>query len=428
MGSRPTIPKMNDTRIFYVHVRMKRISLILLLVLSNLLTAFAVSPVETFTGCGSVDPNSVAVLVTDLKTGERIASHNADKPLVPASIMKAVTIATLLEEVGPDYRYHTKVYTDGPVRDGVLKGNLIVVASGDPSLNATCEPRSADILQEIRDGLRKKGVERIEGRLITNQDIFPGPCCPPSWASGDLSQSYGTGCHGLNFERNASGKRSVSNPAAVFENRLKGLLVSDGVVFDNQSIPEGERSLLVDHKSAPISEIMRSCMMRSDNLFAEAFLRTFAVAKGKKGATEEGAALETEKWRHEKLPLSGVTIVDGSGLSRSNRLTASFLDAVLRRMSGNVDYASFMPLAGQEGTLKNFLAGTPLDSYIAMKTGSMNGIQCYAGYKLDDDFAPTHSVVVMINNMGNRAAARGAVGKMLLSIFSPEGGEETLNE
>lgn len=409
-------------------MRMKRISLILLLVLSSLLTALAVSPVEAFTTCGSVDANSVAVLVTDLKTGERIASHNADKPLVPASIMKTVTIATLLEEVGPDYRYHTKVYTDGPVRDGVLEGNLIVVASGDPSLNATCDPVSADILQEVRDGLRKRGVERIEGRLITNQDIFPGPCCPPSWASGDLSHSYGTGCHGLNFESNSSGKRAVSNPAAVFENRLKALLVSDGVVFANQSIPEGERSLLVDHKSAPISEIMRSCMMRSDNLFAEAFLRTFAVAKGKKGATEEGARLETEKWRHEKLPLSGVTIVDGSGLSRSNRLTASFLDAVLRRMSGNVDYASFMPLAGQEGTLKNFLAGTPLDSYIAMKTGSMNGIQCYAGYKLDDDFAPTHSVVVMINNMGNRAAARGAVGKMLLSIFSPEGEEETQNE
>lgn len=93
---------------------------------------------------------------------------------------------------------------------------------------------------------------------------------------------------------------------------------------------------------------------------------------------------------------------------------------VLRHMSGNPYYASFFPLAGQEGTLKKFLAGTPLDGEIAMKTGSMNGIQCYAGYKLDSEYAPTHIVVVMMNRLSNRASARAALQKLLLAAFEEE--------
>ncbi|MBD5190346.1 MAG: hypothetical protein HDS93_00605 [Bacteroidales bacterium] len=389
----------------------------LLFFLLTLPLALADGVVDKFLASPAIRPQSVAVLITDLSNGKTVVSYNESKPLIPASIMKTVTIASLLEESGSDYIYHTKVYTDGHIRDGHLEGNLVVVGSGDPSLNASCEPRSSDILVEIRDALRKKGVRNIDGRLIIDCQVFGGPACPPTWASGDLAQSYGTGCHGLNFERNASGKRAVSNPVSVFENRLKAVLVADGVTFGNESIREGNRSLLVDHKSAPISEIMRSCMMRSDNLFAESLLRTIPVLKGKCGTTDGGTSYEMERWKKTGAPMAGVNIVDGSGLSRSNRLTAQFLDSVLAHMSGNVDFASFLPLAGQEGTLKRFLAGTPLDSYIALKTGSMNGIQCYAGYKLDDDFAPTHSVVVIINDMGDRTAARAAVEKMLLEVF-----------
>ena len=116
--------------------------------------------------------------------------------------------------------------------------------------------------------------------------------------------------------------------------------------------------------------------------------------------------------------MEGVVIVDGSGLSRSNRVTARFMEEVLRQKEKDVEYVSYFPLAGQEGTLRSFLAETPLDSYIALKTGSMSGIQCYAGYKLDDDFAPTHVVVVIVNNFaGSRSALRGAIEKMLLAAF-----------
>ncbi len=115
--------------------------------------------------------------------------------------------------------------------------------------------------------------------------------------------------------------------------------------------------------------------------------------------------------------MSGVNIIDGSGLSRQNRVTARFMAHVLSKRADNPYYASFFPLAGQEGTLKNFLVDTPLEGYVAMKTGSMKGIQCYAGYKLDDDYAPTHIIVVMLNDMTNRSAAREAVRRALLEVF-----------
>ena len=115
--------------------------------------------------------------------------------------------------------------------------------------------------------------------------------------------------------------------------------------------------------------------------------------------------------------MAGVNIVDGSGLSRQNRVTANFMAHVLADRAKNPYYASFFPLAGQEGTLKNFLAATPLEGYVAMKTGSMNGIQCYAGYKLDDDYVPTHVIVVIMNELRDRTRAREAVKTALLKIF-----------
>ncbi len=115
--------------------------------------------------------------------------------------------------------------------------------------------------------------------------------------------------------------------------------------------------------------------------------------------------------------MQGVNIVDGSGLSRQNRVTARFMAYVLAERSENPYYASFFPLAGQEGTLRSFLAETPLEGYVALKTGSMKGIQCYAGYKLDDNYAPTHIIVVMMNEMTNRTAAREGLKKALLTVF-----------
>ena len=362
--------------------------------------------------------NSVSVKIVDLSDGSTIASHNEETPLVPASIMKSVTTAALLESAGPDWRYHTRVYIDGPTDLGYLRGNVIVEGACDPTLNSDKEPYSEDIVEEIVKALSDQYINRIEGSIIIDENNFSGESQPSSWAKEDCNRYYGTGSHAFNYSDNAKGEAAVKQPSATFLSYLKITLQAKGIDIEDKEIPEGRRIQIHDHLSAPLDEIMRSCMMRSDNLFAESMLRTYGKLEGGDGSTEQATSQEMLLWQDKKLPLNGVEIVDGSGLSRSNRITANFMTELLVSMSENPDYASFFPLAGQEGTLKKFLAGSPLDSYVAMKTGSMRGIQCYAGYKLDDDYIPTHVIVIIMNDITkSREKAKQAAENMLLSIF-----------
>lgn len=402
---------------------MKRIFSIFIL-LMMVMTAFGASPLDKFLKSKSINAGNTAVLVQDLTTGEVLAAHNTDRPLLPASIMKTVTIAGLLQEKGPEERFHTLVYADGPIKGNTIEGDLLIIGGGDPTLGANCAPESADIAEEIIATLRHKGITAINGDLRIDTSLYSGPACPPSWVAGDLNEAYGTGSHSLNFRRNASGSHSVNNPESIFlsylNSQLKGagIGVKGGYKIAKEGLTDSEEStLLLDHVSDVYSEVMRSCMMRSDNLFAETLLRAFALARGKEGSTEAGASEMLDYWKAAGIPVKGVTLIDGSGLSRSNRVTADFINGILQRMGANEDYASFMPLAGQEGTLSEFLKDTALDAYVAMKTGSMKGIQCYAGYKLDEEFAPTHSIVIIMNDIGPRAAARKSAEELLLGIF-----------
>ena len=394
----------------------------LLLVKATLLMAVtSEEAVRKFVNTCGIRPESVAVMIVNLADGDTLGRHNTSMPLLPASIMKAVTTATLLEKASADYRYHTPIYIDGPLDMGILRGNLIVEGACDPSVNSAVEPFGQDIIEEITDALRLAGITKIEGNVLIDETAYGGTPRPASWHPSDFKEAYGTGIHTFNFENNANGRKSVENPSRVFMSRLKRALSAEMITIDGKDLGEGKRTLLFEHVSPPVDEIMRSCMMRSDNMFAEAMLRTYGKLEGKDGSTETAATRELAYWTDRDMPMEGVEIIDGSGLSRSNRVTADFMTGMLGVMGDNATYASFFPLAGQEGTLKSFLAETPLDSYIAMKTGSMKGVQCYAGYKVDENYMPTHSVVIIMNDItGSRSKAKKAAETMLLEIFCNE--------
>ena len=396
-------------------------SLLILLISLLCLPIFAdegKEAISQFLKTNGIPDNSVSVKIIDLSDGSTVASHNETASLVPASIMKSVTTAALLQSAGPDWRYHTRVYIDGPNDFGYLRGNVIVEGACDPTLNSDKEPFSEDILEEICRALTSQRINRIEGSIIIDENNFSGAPRPESWAKEDCNKYYGTGSHALNYSDNARGDFAVHDPSSNFRNLLKNRLAYNGIEMEEKVLVEGRRIQIHDHLSAPLDEIMRSCMMRSDNLFAESMLRTYDKLEGGDGSTPAAASREMDLWQSQNLPLEGVNIVDGSGLSRSNRVTANFMSELLKNMSPNPHYASFFPLAGQEGTLKKFLAGTELDSYIAMKTGSMRGIQCYAGYKLDDDYMPTHVIVIIMNDITkSRQKAQQAAENLLLTIF-----------
>ncbi len=396
-------------------------SVMLWTALLTVLTVFGVTPQEAvnrFVNTSGLPKGSMAVLVTDLPKGKVLASYNSDTPLTPASIMKSVTLASASDVLDIEKPFVTPVIIDGKVSGGVLNGNLIIQASGDPSINSTHWPKSENFVTEIVSALKRNKINRIEGNIIINESYLAGASIPPNWAQGDLPNAYGTGNHAFNYSDNAKGKASVQNPDAVFIRDLETAMSKSGIELGRKQLEGGERKVILRHQSAPVKEIMRSCMMRSDNMFAESFLRQFGKRSGLDGSTPAAATKEMNYWKDRRVPMEGVKIVDGSGLSRVNKVTANFMEGVLRHKRNDIEYVSFFPLAGQEGTLRGFLKDTPLDSYIAMKTGSMRGIQCYAGYKLDDKFAPTHVVVVIVNDFTcDRNYLRNAISKMLLEIF-----------
>ena len=376
------------------------------------------TPLDEFLANPAVNPASTSVYIAEIKGGRVLAKHNISLPLMGASTMKLVTIASLMYSRDLNYRFPTKVETAGRIIGGELQGNLHIIGSGDPTLNTDRTPKSADFVAEIVSALKRRGVTAINGNVLIDQQIFTTPAQPSSWSAGDCGADYGAGAYGFNYARNHSGSRSVSNPSAVFMKRLEKSLADAGIRLDKRGYTGGGRRMLLTHYSAPLDEIMRSCMMRSDNLYAECLLRHIALSRGNVGSPEAGAAQVMALWQGNKAPMQGVKIYDGSGLSRSDRLTAQFLAYVLRYSSHDPYFASFFPLAGAEGTLRSFLKGTRLETYVAMKTGSLHDVQAYAGYRLDENYMPTHVVVILANGFkGSRSAYRNAVERLLLSYL-----------
>ncbi len=132
-----------------------------------------------------------------LDSGKVVYSLNADKLFVPASTTKILTEGTLLAKLGADYRFHTRVYRTGPFDSkGKLKGDLILVASGDPNLSNRIQPDGTlafedkdhsyggpalpgdplAVIKQLAKEVFAKGVRKIEGRVLIDASLFPdGP-------------------------------------------------------------------------------------------------------------------------------------------------------------------------------------------------------------------------------------------------------------
>jgi D-alanyl-D-alanine carboxypeptidase/D-alanyl-D-alanine-endopeptidase (penicillin-binding protein 4) len=110
-------------------------------------------------------PNAAVAL--DIKTveGQVLASHNQQLAFNPASVMKLVTTAAALDLLGPDYRWITRVYAQGPLVADVLNGDLIIQGSGDPRL-------AHEDLARLLRRLRSLGVREIQGDLVLDRSLF----------------------------------------------------------------------------------------------------------------------------------------------------------------------------------------------------------------------------------------------------------------
>jgi D-alanyl-D-alanine carboxypeptidase/D-alanyl-D-alanine-endopeptidase (penicillin-binding protein 4) len=138
------------------------------------------------------------VVVHSLDRDERIFELNPRILLVPASTAKLVSVATAAEAVGWDFRYETTLLATGPIADGTLRGDLLVVGSGDPSIGG----RAGDDLTPWIDAVKAAGVRRIDGRVIGDDDGVEEPRPQLAWTWDDLGYTTGALFGALNYGEN----------------------------------------------------------------------------------------------------------------------------------------------------------------------------------------------------------------------------------
>lgn len=424
-------------------------------------------------GIENENATSIGIYIKDLKTGRVIADRNSSLALMPASVMKVVTTASALHFLGENFRFTTDVSLTGNRSEdnsGVWEGNLVVRSVGDPTIESENFKNNLGFCDSIVSNIRRLGIKEINGRIIVEQTLSNAGQIP-EWQISDVACGYGAGLYGFNFMDNtltvtpATGSvkpyapgleiecvtttagnqqlrginsnqlfifaRSFANkkwvisttmpdPSAVFTAQLMSRMSESGISLTDKTVKTSgadATELIYSHKSPASKDIFKSLMVRSDNLFAEGMLRATLPGDSRYQAIKK----EKELWTERGLSTKTVVISDGSGLARTNRLSPRFIAGVLEYMAKNEKsstFVSFFPKAGKDGTMKGFLAKTPLQGKIAMKTGSVNGVQCYAGYKLGVNGKPTHVVVIMVNNFFcSRQSLRKAIEAMLTKTF-----------
>ncbi|MEM7655575.1 MAG: D-alanyl-D-alanine carboxypeptidase/D-alanyl-D-alanine-endopeptidase [Bacteroidota bacterium] len=146
------------------------------------------------------------VILLNPRTEEVVFSHQADRSLVTASTMKALTTATALSVLGASHQFATVLEFDGSIgADGVLRGNVYIRGGGDPSLGSD---RFGDsyalpaLLQQWQAAVQAAGIQRIAGQVIADASIYGTQVTPAKWPWEDMGNYYGAGAGGLNLHEN----------------------------------------------------------------------------------------------------------------------------------------------------------------------------------------------------------------------------------
>lgn len=177
--------------------------------------------VESVSGSESLKSSVFGVLAVT-EGGDTLAVWNSGMRMLPASTMKLVTTGMAIHQLGPDFRYVTRIGYSGTIKDGVLDGDLYIVGGGDPTI------ASKDSIAITRDRLfgqwksflDKAGIRSVSGHVIGDGRYFDGPQEKDSWSYQDIGTAYGAGFEGLCFYENAqefkvSAGPSVGSPVSV---------------------------------------------------------------------------------------------------------------------------------------------------------------------------------------------------------------------
>jgi D-alanyl-D-alanine carboxypeptidase/D-alanyl-D-alanine-endopeptidase (penicillin-binding protein 4) len=423
----------------------------------------------------------IGIQVVNLDDGKTVFSINEAERMSPASTMKLVTTRAALDLLGPNHRWITEIYHDGEIRQGKLFGNLYLLTAGDPTMSIEklwrllSHIKASGITRIDGDVIIDRSVYRIpshdpaafdqrptkpynvgpdaflvgenkiEITVDTNSDSSPAPLftfpnlgklkleskvdlregkCSPAKIeailSGDVISVEGLlprHCGLQSYELN------LLSPKDFSELVLRELWESDGSTLSG-TISEGliprESKFLTSFASEPLAQAIRKINKESSNSLARLLYLALAPTKIYENS-EQDSESTIRAWANKKyMHTEGLKFDNGSGLSRSDRLSPLFLSEVLAdawRDPFSSEFISSLSIPGVDGTLRNRLTQSAASERGHLKTGLLNEVRSIAGY-LNHPSGHTFSVVVIINgpHQNNRMETIDAIINWIFSI------------
>jgi D-alanyl-D-alanine carboxypeptidase/D-alanyl-D-alanine-endopeptidase (penicillin-binding protein 4) len=320
-------------------------------------------------------------VVVDLKTGKLLFARNPDLPLAPASNEKLTVSFAALRELGPTYRFRTEIFGRGYQEDGVWHGDVFLKGFGDPTLTSLQVERLATQITEL-------GITRIDGRVYGDESWFDAQRTAPGWKAS----YYINECPPLSaliVDRGWYDHHTARQPALAAAGKLKLLLRKHGVASGVVGLGRapGDAYALAQVESDPLPAVVADMDHESDNFIAEMLLKGIGAETGDAGTTAAGADVVHRDLVAAGVPLEGVRISDGSGLSVNDRLTARTLAVLLVAVWNDIDLRNLfwasLPIAGINGTLDKRLRKPPARGAVRAKTGTTDRASALSGYVRD---------------------------------------------
>ncbi|MGP2440596.1 D-alanyl-D-alanine carboxypeptidase/D-alanyl-D-alanine endopeptidase [Streptomyces sp. JW3] len=323
--------------------------------------------------------SDVSGVVLDADSDTALWDHNGSTALMPASNAKLATATTALTLLGANHEFTTKVvYGDG---------TLTLVGGGDRTLTSD---DLAEMAKTAVDGLKAAGLTGVKVRV--DDSLFAEPTLANGWNEGYYPTEV-TPVRSLVVD-GAAVQDTAIDAGEVFAKQL----AANGITVDGEvSRATAKQSdvPVAQHKSAPLSAIVKQMLKTSDNNIAETLLRMTAVELGRPATFEGGVELVRQVLSSYGISLDNFEMYDGSGLSRADRIPAATLAQLLDAITESPALGSILdglPVAGEAGSSLGPEWGRFDDANsecavgkVQAKTGTLTGAIALSGVTRTDD-------------------------------------------
>ena len=369
-------------------------------------------------------------VVYDTQKKQKIIGYNEETPLIPASTTKLLSTDASMALLGGRFKWITQLEYSGTIDEaGVLNGDLFVIGSGDPSMG-TGKAGAWSYSKIITDYISKiseAGIKKINGNIIVQTAVFQDvrlelpekivwiehnnyylpvgnttnidpkneKIAVKAKSVFDNSKRYfyvSPYMHRMAFTDKFEANNlitTIPTAPALLGNNLRATLIKSkipitGKVVTRVTDPNPEpREFLAKYSSPTMVDIIFYTNQHSDNALAEALLKTVGFYKTGSVSLESGRETIVRHLQEKKYDFDGLILVDGSGLSRGNKVKpisqVKFLADVMKEKYYD-DFLKSLPIAGETGTLRRMFKTSNNYGQIFAKTGTLNGVKCLAGY------------------------------------------------